>query len=557
MASNNSPSSSTTSSSSGSSSLSSAKKKSSIFSKFGHKRQNGHQRAKSDDESSGRDARGYKSMTGRSTSGSGNGSDSVENSGPGSISSSGASDSSLSSVKSSLTLSGLYGAGSACMPASALQYTTVVNVPVSLGQKGYLALFPCFSVCQLGKSPPAALSSPSPLSQRQKYCGFSSSHVDLFTSLAKEQSKAGGSLGKQFYQAVEMLDKLRQKQDYRIYGQAIATYPRLCHNEGRDGPEHMVADGWFVHSYCDRMLFGIADGIGHGENSRNAALYALLGLLVHAASCYSAAESPSEDPHSTSPRGKQPEKSSMKNVRQAIKCVVESFLTSQEIVSANTPEMTTLTGGMILRMVQDGEKEDADSSSKHRSQSTGNPMDMPGYARWKWAFAGASLGDCKLYRWSKETQMIMEITSEDASKVSVRDAGGHLGQECVLSNLTAYFCPIDEGDMIFCLSDGVHDNLDPETLRISPRALGLDQDSWRCVKGLEGVLARQRFRETRLSQILGLYQAHPRERLSPAQATERILSYVHACTSELRSAEERGALLQRDWEKMDSDERLR
>ena len=37
---------------------------------------------------------------------------------------------------------------------------------------------------------------------------------------------------------------------------------------------------------------------------------------------------------------------------------------------------------------------------------------------------------------------------------------------------------VDEGDIIIVMSDGVHDNLDPQTLGLSPRDFDIDNDRW-------------------------------------------------------------------------------
>jgi len=65
-----------------------------------------------------------------------------------------------------------------------------------------------------------------------------------------------------------------------------------------------------------------------------------------------------------------------------------------------------------------------------------------------------------------------------------------------LRNLSFYFCPCEEGDMIFMSSDGVYDNLgmphisfcwreslndtliDPQALGYTPRELKIDSDDW-------------------------------------------------------------------------------
>jgi len=64
------------------------------------------------------------------------------------------------------------------------------------------------------------------------------------------------------------------------------------------------------------------------------------------------------------------------------------------------------------------------------------------------------------------------------------DPGGRLGPtvgrggDADLRNLGLYMAPCEEGSLIIVVSDGVHDNLDPEHLGLMPKDLGLDLDSW-------------------------------------------------------------------------------
>ena len=47
-----------------------------------------------------------------------------------------------------------------------------------------------------------------------------------------------------------------------------------------------------------------------------------------------------------------------------------------------------------------------------------------------------------------------------------------------LRNLAVNFTAVNEGDIIAVMSDGVHDNLDPQTLGYSPRNFDIDYDDW-------------------------------------------------------------------------------
>jgi hypothetical protein len=90
----------------------------------------------------------------------------------------------------------------------------------------------------------------------------------------------------------------------------------------------------------------------------------------------------------------------------------------------------------------------------------------------KWVYSGVSVGDTKLYRCSVQMGSVQEITMTDPQKESVRDAGGHLGEHPSFLNLHSICCMLDEGDILLLLSDGVHDNLEPEFLGVSPQYFG-------------------------------------------------------------------------------------
>ena len=347
-------------------------------------------------------------------------------------------------------------------------------------------------------------------------------------------------------------------------------------------------------SFSNRVYFGISDGIGHGYESQKSAISGLLGLLSHLVFSHFSDDGEGGEKGSgkggKEEGGNQPElvlqidgndllsnqqegggqegeeKVSLFegqkrfNIPQALKSVVESFQVAQTLIINTTDEMTALTAGMLVEIAATCPNGGSSGSPSPSSSSSSSSSSSPSSScfKWDWAFVGASLGDCKVYRYSRATEQVLEVTSDDQTKISLRDAGGHLGKECLLDNLTCYFCPLDEGDFIICLTDGVHDNLDPETLRIPPSSLGIDADSWRHVATVEGVNARRKFREMRMSQVLGLNHLNNKSvGLTPEMITERVLDYVKETTEDLRGGEEKGAVLQRDWEILDGEERMK
>jgi hypothetical protein len=63
-----------------------------------------------------------------------------------------------------------------------------------------------------------------------------------------------------------------------------------------------------------------------------------------------------------------------------------------------------------------------------------------------------------------------------AAATDARDSGGRIGPHIEgnpdLRNLSVYFRNVDEGDVLILTSDGVYDNLDPQSLGLTPEDIG-------------------------------------------------------------------------------------
>lgn len=96
-----------------------------------------------------------------------------------------------------------------------------------------------------------------------------------------------------------------------------------------------------------------------------------------------------------------------------------------------------------------------------------------------------SIGDCKVYLYSHASGTIKDLTEGNRQNAtSVNDCGGRLGPasgmestEPDLRNLDLYFAECDEGDCVWAVSDGVHDNFDPQMLGLMPHDLDEQQES--------------------------------------------------------------------------------
>jgi len=89
----------------------------------------------------------------------------------------------------------------------------------------------------------------------------------------------------------------------------------------------------------------------------------------------------------------------------------------------------------------------------------------------KYAFIGVSVGDCKIYRFSKAKLTLADPALGSPRGTNPSDPGGRLGLVQVeqpdvpdLRNMQIINFYLEEDDMIFLFSDGVHDNFDPVVL---------------------------------------------------------------------------------------------
>jgi hypothetical protein len=194
------------------------------------------------------------------------------------------------------------------------------------------------------------------------------------------------------------------------------------------------------------------------------------------------------------------------------------------MVLANSDAKTTLCGGMAFQL-----------ASGH-----GN----------RWIFVGGTVGDSLIYRYSHQTAEVLEVSQSDRT-LGVRDSGGALGgAEPDLRNLLCYSCLLEEGDYILAMSDGVHDNLDPEVLGLTPADLGhRDVSDWRSFDSKLKSTVKNTFKERKLSDIIGV------DPPSAEFISKRVIDFVVETTRVQREAYEAGGLLQRDWNKMAEKER--
>lgn len=123
-------------------------------------------------------------------------------------------------------------------------------------------------------------------------------------------------------------------------------------------------------------------------------------------------------------------------------------------------------------------------------------------------FVCASIGDCKIYHYSASTKTFSDITYNNREdSLDPSDPGGRLGPfgktaAPDLRNLDLYSTVCCKGDLIICVSDGVHDNLDPQLLGITPSELSIkDYTTWEEVPPSVACIVKSKF-ALRLLNIL-------------------------------------------------------
>jgi len=140
-------------------------------------------------------------------------------------------------------------------------------------------------------------------------------------------------------------------------------------------------------------------------------------------------------------------------------CHLKIIEGKEDIWEAGT---TTLLGGVLFRIKKS--KEEVKSEKDKDS--------------FKWVWCGISIGDCKAFHYNAATKKLTDVTPNNRKNwKDAKDPGGRLGPyvgngEPDLRNTLVHRVFCEENDLILILSDGVHDNLDPQVLGKDPKDAG-------------------------------------------------------------------------------------
>jgi hypothetical protein len=166
----------------------------------------------------------------------------------------------------------------------------------------------------------------------------------------------------------------------------------------------------------------------------------------------------------------------------------------------------------------------------------------------EFVFVSAGVGDCKAYLYSARDGSARDITRGNRSnQTDASDPGGRLGPyrndgEPDLRNLDVFCTLCERDDLIWIVSDGVHDNLDAQTMGLTPTQCGLDGvDAWTDgdpvdVEHVKAAYA-QRYLNEQLLQPLA--RQADGGRLTPRLVGERLVRHAVETTDTARSEMER------------------
>jgi serine/threonine protein phosphatase PrpC len=341
-----------------------------------------------------------------------------------------------------------------------------------------------------------------------------------------------------------------------VAAQSISTYPVFDGGARRDGDP--IADAFLVRLFENGACFGLADGCGWGPRSFRAAKRAIEGF------------------------GERVEAhlSEVDDVRDAARFLLNAMSGAHDNIWEHPKQhwevgSTTFLGALLLKLekTNTNAKESSTENPSKKSENGGKRSHKSHeISEGHHDFVGApyvlvccNIGDCKAFviRGGSGTEKpeVVDVTVESKRSVNDKcDPGGRIGPylegDPDTRNLLISTMPIYPGDTICLVSDGVHDNLDPETLgfplsesisrnlAIAQEILKLDIDkdtqtpiipeayhnnkAWESITLQQGELLKAEFRE---SKIADFYQSGSR---TPSDLLKKLLDHCVETTSALK-----------------------
>ena len=174
-------------------------------------------------------------------------------------------------------------------------------------------------------------------------------------------------------------------------------------------------------------------------------------------------------------------------------------------------------------MIEDDPFNDAPSSFFKKQHSCGSNIDLLDVPKLRsdikakaqaneegWVFVFGNVGDCKVFLYSPLRETVVDITHDNRNdSLDARDCGGRLGPYGTngmpdLRNLMITSSIVKRNDLIILVTDGVHDNLDPQLLGLLPKDVNpmLTAESWDDLSPEAAQLIKSEYRERKLGEII-------------------------------------------------------
>lgn len=269
---------------------------------------------------------------------------------------------------------------------------------------------------------------------------------------------------------------------------SLSTYPRVPEGAGTGRQGDPVCDRFCMQIYKDAAVVALADGCNWGRLPFEAANKATAGFIQYLTTRIASI---------TSLRG------AGSLLLAALSAANKKILEGMDQWECGT---TTLIGGLLLPVLPSSHAPPIGSLPRSSSWSSSNSLPnmspsavgrtragsttcapnghskSPGSVS-RWVFVCVSLGDCKAFHYSQRTQQFTDITEGNRQNLTdARDPGGRLGPYIEanpdLRNLHLYYHLAEPGDLIVLMSDGIHDNLDPQQLGVPPPETKVKADTW-------------------------------------------------------------------------------
>lgn len=210
----------------------------------------------------------------------------------------------------------------------------------------------------------------------------------------------------------------------KVYAKTVASYPKICLGW------EVVCDQWHIRLLGNRIVFALADGCNWGTKVRQAADAACRAIIDQVAD--------------------RDVQSRIRDTMEARHFLLRSFSVAHEQVVNAGAGTTTLLAGILMEVDPNSDE---------------------------WALVAASVGDCKALVYMQGADRCVDVTLGNRRNLrDARDPGGRLGdadgqKQPDLRNLQSYFWPMRRNDILMLVSDGIHDNLDPEAFGKQPHEL--------------------------------------------------------------------------------------